>query len=491
MMVRTFPALAVLLAAAVVWAEPPARTDNPSATLPPHHIIKLTVRVEPVQPPALKYRLLPDPADLVPGNAAPFWLRAGRAAAQVKHKWTEAEEKWLSAEWTALKDLPRKEVEQLLAEYRPALRLAEDAACRDHCDWELGPITIQTIDYLPLDEIQSVREIANRLSLRARLEMAEGQPDKSLHTIQVGMALARDVGSGPTMINSLVGYAVASIMLGRVEELIQEPGAPNLYWALTELPRPFTDLRKTMQYEFATFYRSFPQLREVEKGDLSAKQSEALFSELVKTLTTFPVKDGRPKWAENLTAAAALTATLPTAKRYLVAHGRTAEQVDAMPATRAVLLYIVDQYNRDRDDVLKWFNLPPWQTRLGLQEVQKRLKAEGPAVAGSSVIDGKWVMMQLLAPAMLKTFEAELRVDRQIAGLRCAEAVRLHAAAHDGKLPKALADVTDVPLPIDPVTGKGFDEFYKATGDTAVLEVPPPPGQPPQLGYHYELTPAR
>jgi hypothetical protein len=490
MMLRTLSALTVLLAAAVVWAEPPPKNDNPPPALPPHHIIKLMVRAEPMQPPALKYRLLPDPADLVPGNSASYWLRAGRAVEQTKHKWTEQEDKWLSPEGTALKDLPRKDVQKLLDETAVALRLAEDAALRDHCDWELPPLTIQTLDALPLDEIQSVRAIANRLSLRARLEMAEGHPDKALHTIQVGMALARDVGSGPTLIHNLVGHAVAAIMLGRVEELIQELGAPNLSWVLTDLPRPFIDLRKPVQYEFGTFYRSFPQLREVEKNSFAAKQSDALFAELVKTSTTFLNKVAQPQWAENLTAAMALTAALPAAKRYLVAHGRTAEQVEAMPAAQAVLLYIVDQYNRERDDVQKWFDLPPWQARAGLQEVQKRFKDEGSKPAGSTVIEGKWAL-RLLVPTVCKTFEAQLRVDRQIAGLRCAEAVRLHAAAHDGKLPKALADVTDVPLPIDPVSGKGFDDFYKSSGDSAVLEVPPPPGQPPELGYRYELSPAR
>ena len=38
-------------------------------------------------------------------------------------------------------------------------------------------------------------------------------------------------------------------MLGRVEELIQAPGSPNLYWALTDLPRPLLDLRKALQGE--------------------------------------------------------------------------------------------------------------------------------------------------------------------------------------------------------------------------------------------------
>ena len=32
-------------------------------------------------------------------------------------------------------------------------------------------------------------------------------------------------------------------MLARLEELVARPGAPNLYWALTALPRPLVGLR--------------------------------------------------------------------------------------------------------------------------------------------------------------------------------------------------------------------------------------------------------
>ena len=39
----------------------------------------------------------------------------------------------------------------------------------------------------------------------------------------------------------------------------------------------------------------------------------------------------------------------------------------------------------------------------------------------------------------------------------------MHAAANGGKLPATLADVTVVPVPLDPVTGKPFD--YRLEGD--------------------------
>ena len=65
---------------------------------------------------------------------------------------------------------------------------------------------------------------------------------------------------------------------------------------------------------------------------------------------------------------------------------------------------------------------------------------------------------------------ATARLDRNIAVLRVLEALRIHAVSHADKLPDTLADVTDVPIPNDPVTGKPFE--YQRDGDKAFLRGP-------------------
>jgi hypothetical protein len=108
-----------------------------------------------------------------------------------------------------LKDLPRQDLRQVLDRYRRALHLADEATLRDRCDWERPPLTFQTLEEdLPLTEIQSFRQVVSLLRIRARLEMVEGHPDRALRTLQVSMALARDVGNGPTLIDNLVGAAI-------------------------------------------------------------------------------------------------------------------------------------------------------------------------------------------------------------------------------------------------------------------------------------------
>jgi hypothetical protein len=47
----------------------------------------------------------------------------------------------------------------------------------------------------------------------------------------------------------------------------------------------------------------------------------------------------------------------------------------------------------------------------------------------------------------------------------------MYAADHDGKLPKSLNEITAVPVPNNPATGKAFQ--YRLDGATAVLDLPP------------------
>ena len=62
------------------------------------------------------------------------------------------------------------------------------------------------------------------------------------------------------MINGLVGIAIARRLIDRVDELIAQPGAPNLYWALTALPRPLIGLRDQMELEQVVLENLVPEL---------------------------------------------------------------------------------------------------------------------------------------------------------------------------------------------------------------------------------------
>ena len=71
--------------------------------------------------------------------------------------------------------------------------------------------------------------------------------------------------------------------------------------------------------------------------------------------------------------------------------------------------------------------------------------------------------------------------------MRYVEAIRLYAAAHDGKPAARPADIP-VPLPPDPVSGKPFG--YWVQGETAHIsgEKLPESGKSPDGGVHYIVS---
>ena len=62
----------------------------------------------------------------------------------------------------------------------------------------------------------------------------------------------------------------------------------------------------------------------------------------------------------------------------------------------------------------------------------------------------------VLMPAVDRVCMLRTRFERDIAMLRCLEAIRMYAAEHGGKLPRSLEDISSVPVPIDPLHGRAL-----------------------------------
>jgi len=440
--------------------------------------IVLTVAPAAAPVPALKYPLLPELSEQTPGNAVQLYYRAFSPEWWTNVRKREVMEKIEKAVETPIPELKNSDLKWLM-EYK-ALREVDRAARRSYCEWELTERLKEDGIYLLIPDVQAMREFARFLVVRARLEMAQGQLDKALYTLRTGFALARHVGDGNTLIQALVGIAVGHIMTAQLETLMAQPGSPNLYWALTGLPRPFVDLRHPLEGEKLWLYGTWSGLREVDNPQPSPQQVDRL-----QAIAAILLKEqNRNLGSDALTRLAVIAwvaKDYPRAKRALIAAGRKPDEVEAMPAIQVVLLDSVRDFERRRDDLFKWMSLPYLEARPGLRRVDQELK-ESRAQAGALSI------AHLFLPAAHKVVDAAARLDRRIAALRCIEAVRLYAAAHDGQLPAALGDIKEVPIPIDPMTGRGFD--YKVRGETFILSAGPPPGDA-ALEYNtlaYEVT---
>lgn len=77
-------------------------------------------------------------------------------------------------------------------------------------------------------------------------------------------------------------------------------------------------------------------------------------------------------------------------------------------------------------------------------------------------------------------------LSRQVAALQCIEALRLYAGAHNGTFPNKLTDITEVPVPDDPVEQKPF--VYHRTGSKVALEADAPKGAEARFALRYLLN---
>ncbi len=213
--------------------------------------------------PALKYRLVPSSADLNPGDAAPIYLRIRHEMQE--EAWRQISEKppkWLEL---PLKDFPTAEARQFVDIWKNRFKQIDFGAHRKTCDWNYT-VPEQRLDVVAimLPDAQSMRPWGRLLALKARVEIAERRYDDAIRTIETGIAFARHVGEGPFLINGLIGIAIVTQILDQCEDLIAQPGAPNLYWALTALPRPLVGLRDQMELEAKLFENLIPELCETE-----------------------------------------------------------------------------------------------------------------------------------------------------------------------------------------------------------------------------------
>src|SRR5262249_26346090 len=157
-----------------------------------------------------------------------------------------------------------------------------------------------------------------------------------------------------------------------------------------------------------------------------------------------------------------------SAKRALVAAGRPRAKVEEMPPFVVALLHALLEYDRLHDEMIKWQTFPYWEARKGLEEAERMTKlARGKA---SQLVLNDSPAIPLVLAAIQRVMLARTRLDRRLAALRCIEVVRLYGAAHGATLPATLGAIKEVPVPIDPGTGKEFT--YQVTGEKANLSGP-------------------
>jgi hypothetical protein len=416
--------------------------------------------------PPFRWQLQYDELDQVPGNAAPYWVRAGMVIRRINQRWEQVD---FTKIGPRMPEKDRVVLGEIVKKHADAYRHAEQASLRVRCEWEHPPLTIQSLADplgLPFEELQTAREVANLLRLRAKLSLLESDFDAAARDLRIGLTLARHLRAEQRFVLAdLVSIAISTVMLGVVEDWAALPDSPNLYWALTALPEPLIDVRPTIRHELNTVYRSSPMLRELKTRTINETEARTAWRQLFFAI--MPETEKEPmsamKELEQTASMALLQAKmLPRAQKELQSLGYSAKRLKEMPTFQSIALYLLLEYDREREQVARLLTLPTHQGLSRLEnygkESRKRLeKTENVLVR----------MHQLSIPAFAKAWHAQGRLERLVIALRAVELLRMQKSP-----PNRWADLRSGL--IDPWTGESLESWYRLEEKQAVIHMPSP-----------------
>jgi hypothetical protein len=336
-----------------------------------------------------------------------------------------------------------------------------------------------------LPDVQYMRNIAAGMKVRLRGEIQRGDFEAAVVSLKTMYALARRMAEHPTLIGNLVGLAIAHIATQCLEEMIQQPNCPNMYWAVATLPAPFIGLHAAYSGERAFIAIEFGQLADGKEAlsEAELKRLVGKYRDLVRQSIDLargdPPVDGATWLAERSQSAAAMA----KARERLAAYGFTDGQLARLPALQVALLDEYYRHEEVRDEAVKWASVPWWEVPA---ETMQKLRAPRPKWEPKPD-DPEQSLLTRLSPAAVKVRESQQRLEQRLALIRAAEAVRMYAVGHGGNLPPRL-EAAGLPVPVDPFTGQAFP--YQLQGDRAVIRGSPPAGYEQVAAYNirYEIT---
>ncbi len=451
------------------------------------HTMEISIHPASEPLPALKYELIPGPAERLPGNAAIHYLKAlgfleqdsvreriiqfrREQLEQLKQRGADSVSAAPPMIWLEQRpdEIPLQEVKQYLSYFSFQVRYLKEAASRDRFDMDRQIERLSDLYRYPLPEVQVMRELARTQSLRLRVALAERRIEDALEILGQQFALARHLGQDEFLVSNLVGMAIAKIAWQDALLFVQEPEAPSLYWAIARLPKPLVSTERAIANEWNFVFQQFEKLRDVDTRPRPAsywrefiKEIWADFASLDELIFRVRLPTGRPEYVQAGSAAFVIAA-YPGARRYLRDQWRIEEkQLDDYPTAQVVALATVRFYEQWRDEYFKWFSLPLSEARRHpeYQTLESRfhraVREVGPAA----------LLANAMLPAIGAVPTASARTDDALNMLAAVEAIRLFSGKH-GKLPDSLDDLG---VPAHVIVGSSGPLRYRREGDRGVL----------------------
>lgn len=411
-------------------------------------------------------RLLPRDEEMRDANAAIWYLKAlgfleqtaGREAIERFH--SEQDERmrqdadFQAAPWSWLEmppvDLPLEEVKKYLSYSNFQRDLLHQAARCRNFDLDRNIHEIDDVAGFLLPEIQSLRQLGRDQSLRCRLAIAEDEFDTARTIIGQNLQLAHQLSDEPFLVSTLVGNAIAQSSVQDAIYLVGEPGSPNLYWAIAELPNPLVDQRRGVELETNMLLEQVRPLRKIGIVTLTTMEWSDFLTEVMPMMGDECNLVKRYKSAGMLGATLFIASAGDEVDSYLLNEcGVTPEQLEALPATQAFFLAVRRMYEAAALEANHVYHAPASAQATMIRSNEKcwhQVSEQYPLLCNTI----EWGIPRVARPVI----QARWRLQQRLALLQTIEALRDHLANHDSQWP-ALSDLA-LPAPHDPVTGEPF-----------------------------------
>ena len=403
--------------------------------------------------PALKYQLLYDDlADRLYGNAALLYLDAILLMGpDAKEKGTKALEAYDAKDMATFKKL----ADEL------AMKTVFDeldlAARREECDWQ-PPFREKGVDTL-LPHLEPLAHgMTWLIKVKALRQIEDGQAAEAIPTLRLGYELANKVARERAAISGLVSLGISGQMNDAMVRLMNRPESPNLYWALCEFPPRQPIFRYALDGERSWVALSVPSLMKLRNGEqLSADTWRELFAYIWAVMDSTP-EAGKSAPTHPDPAQASPELLRRARREYAEIHklsGRGCSQVGTDRCDGRFLLSAVHGPVRRPIQATR-AAVSRCCCRWSKAEADRMTEIRKQQPDNPFQVFGYYTVVVRFAYA-----------DRQLAALTAVEALRSYAAAHDGKLPEKLADVTATPVPENPATGEPFE--YRVENGIATI----------------------
>ncbi|MEI8213698.1 MAG: hypothetical protein WCI02_16240 [Planctomycetota bacterium] len=441
--------------ATLEWLQKPAaRTAPPSQSVASKALEDFigSLTKEPV--PAFRYRFWPARTDLKPGSAETHFYRA------------------LVQRYTVVQGLPKEQIEALNDLQSMDIQNIPPHAAQEWVDrfdfvyqelsgladaedlsWDLRfrDLRGKEIWSIRIEEVQQARNLSRLLQLKIATQIAKQDFAGATDSIRTGLRLAAFVGQGESIIQGLVGLSIENVMYSAIDTMIRSPDCPNMYWALQTLPSPIMPIRDAVETELAMVFRMFPVLQESDALSLSDKELSQRLAQSIGDLRLLISAEFGPLGAAD-SLGLMLSMSGADAKERLRAAGYDESILKNMTQLQASLIEAGRELRSRSDELLKGIKLRGPEGDFLRQRVQEDFdKWQNKRTISPAALIGS-----LLLPGAQNVHEAILRTEMIRNRLIAAEAIRLYAANHGGKVPDSLDGLVDPPVPLDPFTQKPF-----------------------------------